>query len=202
MGRFKESLWGMLLVMVAFCGLSGALLAWVHVLTTEPIGQAAVKQRIDAVADILPAFDNNPVDEGVSVDLDGEPRTLHVYPALRDGEFVGAAVESYSSEGFSGDIVVMYGFDVSGNITGYRVVSHAETPGLGAKMEQWFRMPEGRRSVIGRNPVADNLTVAKDGSDVDGITAATITSRAFLDALHRAHECFKAYCETYNNQGV
>lgn len=202
MGRLKESLWGMLLVMVAFCGLSGALLAWVHMSTSEPIEQAAVKQRIEAVADILPAFDNNPVGECVPVDMDGEPRSLRVYPALCDGKFVGAAVESYSSDGFSGDIVVMYGFDVSGNITGYRVVSHAETPGLGAKMEQWFRMPEGRRSVIGRNPDSDDLTVAKDGGEVDGITAATITSRAFLDALRRAHECFKTYCEMYNIQGV
>ncbi len=106
------------------------------------------------------------------------------------GKLVGAAVESYSSQGFSGDIKLIYGFDTEGNITGYAVMQHAETPGLGAKMDEWFRSPEGRRSVIGLNPSTSNLTVSKDGGDVDAITAATITSRAFLDALSRAANAF------------
>ena len=85
---------------------------------------------------------------------------------------------------------MIYGFDIDGNITGYEVMSHAETPGLGAKMGEWFRSPEGKRNVIGLNPATSNMTVAKDGGDIDAITAATITSRAFLDALTRAHKAY------------
>ena len=71
-------------------------------------------------------------------------------------------------------------------------MSHAETPGLGAKMGDWFKMSEGKRSVIGLNPSATEggLTVSKDGGQVDAITAATITSRAFLDALNRASRAY------------
>lgn len=84
----------------------------------------------------------------------------------------------------------MYGFDKDGNVTGYQVISHAETPGLGAKMGDWFHSPEGHRSVIGLNPATTNMTVSKDGGDIDAITAATITSRAFLDALRRASSAY------------
>ena len=65
-----------------------------------------------------------------------------------------------------------------------------ETPGLGAKMQDWFRNPTGKRSVIGRNPGSEDLTVTKDGGTVDAITAATISSRTFLKTLNDA---FTAY---------
>ncbi len=70
-------------------------------------------------------------------------------------------------------------------------MSHAETPGLGAKMDEWFRSSEGKRSVIGLNPSVSRPAVSKDGGEVDAITAATITSRAFLDALVRASDVYK-----------
>ena len=97
--------------------------------------------------------------------------------------------------GFSGEINIIYGFDQEGNVTGFEVVQQAETPGLGAKMNDWFRMPEGKRSIIGLNSANNNLTVSKDGGDVDAITAATITSRAFLDALTRADKAFRQETE-------
>ena len=75
----------------------------------------------------------------------------------------------------------------------YRVIRHAETPGLGAKMEQWFRDPSGARSVIGRNPSIESFTVSKDGGAVDAITAATISSRAFLQTLRDAYMAYREY---------
>ena len=56
-----------------------------------------------------------------------------------------------------GLITVMYGFDPSGNITGFAVMQHAETPGLGSKMDEWFSNPA--HTVIGRNANSANLTV-------------------------------------------
>jgi electron transport complex protein RnfG len=74
------------------------------------------------------------------------------------------------------------------------VLSHAETPGLGAKMNEWFRSDIGNRSVIGRNPANTEMRVTKDaGGTIDAITAATISSRAFLDALRESYKAFVAY---------
>lgn len=192
----KSSLVNMVLSLGIITIAAGALLAWVFSMTEAPIKQADLDKQIAAVSAVTPEFANDPVAEAVDITPEGEAMALKVFPA-RDaaGTIVGAAVESYSSAGFSGDIKLIYGFDAEGNVTGYEVMSHAETPGLGAKMDEWFRMAEGKRSVIGLNPasVDGGLTVSKDGGQVDAITAATITSRAFLDALNRASRAFEAY---------
>lgn len=188
----KSSLINMVLSLGAITVIAAALLAGVYSLTEAPIKAAALNKQIEAVRAVTPEFDNDPVAEAITITPEGSDRPLKVFLAKQGGQLVGAAVESYSSAGFSGDITLIYGFDADGNVKGYEVMSHAETPGLGAKMGEWFRSAEGKRSVIGRNPATDNLTVSKDGGDVDAITAATITSRAFLDALNRA---FAAYSQ-------
>ena len=106
-----------------------------------------------------------------------------------DGQVVGAAVESFTNKGFSGEIRVIVGFDTEGKIKDYSVLQHSETPGLGSKMQEWFRTDRNKQNVIGRE-VGSGLKVSKDGGDVDAITAATISSRAFLDAINRAYAAF------------
>ena len=87
----------------------------------------------------------------------------------------------------------MVGFLPDGTIYNYSVLEHKETPGLGDKMGVWFNNKEKPKSyILDKNPGISNLTVSKDNGDVDAITAATISSRAFLDAIDRA---YKAYME-------
>lgn len=186
----KSTLVNMVLSLGIITIIAAALLAGVYTTTKEPISAAQLNKQVEAIKAVTPAFDNDPVSEAIEITPEGESTPLKVFPAKMGGQLVGAAVESYSSQGFSGDIKLIYGFDAEGNITGYAVMQHAETPGLGAKMDEWFRSPEGHRSIIGLNPATSNLTVSKDGGDVDAITAATITSRAFLDALTRAASAF------------
>lgn len=186
----KSTLTNMVLSLGIITIIAAALLAGVYTITEAPIKAAQLNKQIEAIKAVTPAFDNDPVNESMEITPQGESVPVKVFPAKMGGKLVGAAVESYSSQGFSGDIKLIYGFDTEGNITGYAVMQHAEAPGLGAKMDEWFRSPEGRRSVIGLNPSTSNLTVSKDGGDVDAITAATITSRAFLDALSRAANAF------------
>lgn len=186
----KSTLTNMILSLGTITIVAAALLAGVYTMTEKPIKAAALNKQIEAISAVTPQFDNDPVAEAVDITPEGESTPLKVFPAKKDGKLVGAAVESYSLAGFSGEIKLIYGFDIDGNITGYEVMSHAETPGLGAKMGEWFRSPEGKRNVIGLNPATSNMTVAKDGGDIDAITAATITSRAFLDALTRAHKAY------------
>ncbi|MCX4290096.1 MAG: RnfABCDGE type electron transport complex subunit G [Duncaniella sp.] len=195
----KSTLTSMILSLGCITVVSGAILAGVHELTEQPIIEAERQARVDAVGEVCPRFDNDPIAEKCEVTPDRESLPVTLYPATLGGKPVGAAVESYSPDGFSGEIKIMYGFDSDGNVTGYSVISHAETPGLGAKMADWFRSPEGHRSVIGLNAATDNLTVGKDGGDVDAITAATITSRAFLDALRRASAAYSQFKSTNSN---
>ena len=78
---------------------------------------------------------------------------------------------------------MLVGFNTDGDILGYTVLEHAETPGLGAKAGEWFQ-----DKIIGMNPGTNNFTVSKDGGEVDAITASTITSRAFLRAIQNAYD--------------
>ncbi|MCH5245265.1 MAG: RnfABCDGE type electron transport complex subunit G [Muribaculaceae bacterium] len=173
---------------------AGTLLALVYNTTKEPIDQAKLEKQTQAISEVAPEFNNQPTTEEVKFVIDGD--TVNVYPAKKDGQLVGAAVKSWTKKAFSGSFSVMYGFDTDGNVTGYAVLAHEETPGLGAKMDIWFKDPVNtERSVIGLNPDVNNMTVSKDGGEVDAITAATISSRAFLDALSRAHNAFKQYKE-------
>ncbi|MDE5954568.1 MAG: RnfABCDGE type electron transport complex subunit G [Duncaniella sp.] len=187
----KSSLVNMVLSLGIITVVAAAALAGVYSATKEPIAQAKAEKQKSAIGQVLPdiQFNNNPADEAAEVTVDGE--TVTVFPARQDGELVGMAVESHDANGFSGLITVMYGFDPSGNITGFAVMQHAETPGLGSKMDEWFSNPA--HTVIGLNANSANLTVSKDGGDVDAITAATISSRAFLRALTLANQASQQF---------
>lgn len=182
MKKLKSTLPNMVIVLTATTMLAGFLLGYVYQSTAGAREKAANDKLTGAISEVVPGFDNDPAAEKSQVNVGGQEFTI--YPARKNGRLTGCAVESGSSNGFSGNITIVAGFDTEGNILGYEVTQHAETPGLGAKMNEWFR--DGSRSVIGRNPAATALKVSKDGGDVDGITAATISSRAFLEALNSA----------------
>lgn len=124
-----------------------------------------------------------------------EAAKLAVLAGHEDGVAVEAAVD-----GFGGQFRVMVGFDAEGNILGYEILEHQETPGLGSHMTHWFKNADKPgQNIIGRK--AGNLTVSKDGGDVDAITAATISSRAFLKAVNQAYaEQFGAEAHTGASQ--
>ncbi len=189
----KSTLVNMVLSLGVITVVAAAALAGVYTATKAPIEQAKAEKQKAAIGQVLPeiSFNNNPADEAAEITVNGE--TVTVFPARQDGEIVGIAVESHDTNGFSGNITVMYGFNPSGDITGYAVMQHAETPGLGSKMEEWFRNPA--HSIIGLNAATSNLTVSKDGGDVDAITAATISSRAFLRALNLANQASQQFVD-------
>ena len=110
--------------------------------------------------------------------------------AVLAGHEDGTAIET-SVDGFGGPIRVMVGFDAEGNILGYEILEHQETPGLGSHIIHWFKNADKPgQNIIGRK--ADGkFAVSKDGGDVDAITAATISSRAFLKAINQAYAEFK-----------
>ena len=96
------------------------------------------------------------------------------------------------TDGFGGKMKVMFGFAPDGTILGYKVLEHSETPGLGDKAVWWFQnQDKPGQNIVGR--VANGtFSVSKDGGDVDAITAATISSRAFLKAANEAYNEFRS----------
>lgn len=189
MAKLKSTLPNMFLSLTIICVAAGAILAGVNLYTTGPIAATKAAALEKAIKAVTPAFDNKPTEEAyMAATADGD--SLRIYPAMKEGKLVGAAVESNTKKGFSGEIRVIVGFDAEGKLLNYSVLQHAETPGLGAKMQEWFRQDRNRQSVLGRNLADGELKVSKDGGDVDAITAATITSRAFLNAVNRAYSAF------------
>ena len=186
MKKLESSLKNMVLVLTGITIVAGALLGYVNELTKGPIADANAKALSDAIALVVPGFDNNPAESPETIELDGA--TYKIYKATKGGEFIGAAVES-SANGFGGALNVLVGFDKEGNIIDYSLLSHAETPGLGSKAADWFKKGQ-KGDITGKNPGKGALIVSKDGGDVDAITASTITSRAFLRAVNNAYAAY------------
>ena len=147
----------------------------------EPIAKAQQAKVENAISAVLPAF-------ATLQDQEIDGRTCHLAYA-DDGTFVGAAVEAGNDKGFGGHLQLMVGLDAEGNVSGYQILETHETPGLGAKADQWFQKGQ-KGCIVGLNP-ANGLTVSKDGGQVDAITASTITSRAFLLAVTNAYNAYK-----------
>lgn len=194
MEKLKSTLPNMLLSLTGICVVAGAILAGVNQMTTEPIAASKAASLETAIKAVTPEFDNKPAEESyMAATYDGD--SLRIYPAKKGDELVGVAVESSTKKGFGGEIKVVVGFDPDGKLINYSVQKHSETPGLGSKMQEWFRTDKNKQSVIGRTLTEDGLKVSKDGGDVDAITAATISSRAFLDAINRAYSAYKSVDE-------
>jgi len=186
--KLESTLPNMFLVLTLIALLSAAALGFTYAQTKPILDEQARQREIQAVANVVPEFDNNPTEESMTP---GEFPNLQIYPATRDGVRVGTAVRSYSSNAYGGDLRVMVGFNREGEITGSTVLEHAETPGLGAKLtEKSFR-----EQFLNRRPDAQELAVTKDGGEIDSITAATISSRAFVEAVNRAWDAVEAMDE-------
>lgn len=197
MKKLPSTLPNMILSLGIICLIIAGILALVNVATRDTIAQAETKAKVEAIKEIVPAFDNNPYEEQDTVALESEPRPLIVYPATQGGQPVGYAIETYTDAGFAGHIDIMVGFDMQSQIVGFKVLKHEETPGLGAKIQEWFTSPAPSadliRDVRGLDmSQASPLKVSKDGGKVDAITAATISSRAFIDALERAYRVYQS----------
>ena len=165
---------------------AAGLLGSVFAITKEPIRLAELKKKNEAILVVVPGFDNEPSQEVERIFADGD--SLYLYTARKGEEILGTAVETFTNIGFSGEFKLMVGFEQDGTIIDIAVIKHAETPGLGDKMEK----DKGDFSVqfMGKNPDTFKLAVKKDRGDVDAMTAATITSRAYCDAVTRAHKAF------------
>ncbi len=186
MAKRESTFKNMLITLFGVTLLSAGLLGTVYALTKEPIRLAELKKKNEAIQVVVPGFDNEPSQEVQKLFVDGD--TLYFYTARKGGEILGTAVETFTNKGFSGKFKLMVGFKSDGTIIDIAVISHSETPGLGNKMEKG--KSDFSVQFLGKDPATFKLAVKKDRGDVDAITASTITSRAYCDAVQRAFDAF------------
>jgi electron transport complex protein RnfG len=165
---------------------ASACLGFVYKMTKEPIELSALNKKLSAIREVVPEFNNNPNEEMYrSATSDGD--SLEIKKKKKDNQIVGYAVNTFTKKGFSGNISLVAGFKPDGTIFNINVLEQKETPGLGTKMTE----PAFKDQFNDKNPADFTLKVKKDGGRVDAITAATISSRAFCDAVQRAYNALQ-----------
>ena len=181
MAKLESTFKNMVLSLVIISMVAAGALAGVYILTEKNIALQEAQKQQAAILAVLP--------EGCTVAEPEEVEGLTIYKAFKDDQWIATAVET-SEVGFDGPQVIMVGLDAEGKVLDYVVLKQTETPGLGAHIDHWFKDAIGNRSIIGKK--AGALAVTKDGGEVDAITAATISSRAFLKAINKAYNAIAA----------
>jgi electron transport complex protein RnfG len=193
MAKKESTFASMMLTLFLVTLIASTALALVYEVTKGPIEEARRIKKMNAIGEVVPEFNNDPGAEVRKLGTDRD--TLYFYQARMGDTITGIAVESYTYKGFSGLIRIMVGFLPDGSIYGITVLEQAETPGLGDKILKAKSLNKATglswsSQFRGKNPQSFRLSVKKDGGDVDAITAATISSRAFCDAVQRAYDGF------------
>ena len=181
----------LIIVLTCICVVSAIALAKIYDLTKGPIAHQKRLEVLRAIKTVLPPYDNEPdrdtVELPMGIDKKGRAIQRVFYRGRKDGRLVGVAFRVVSSEGYGGTIEVMVGLLPDGKIHGIEVLSHLETPGLGAKIN------EARFKDRFKNRNLSNTTwaVKKDAGDIDGITGATISSRAVIKSVKEGLEFYR-----------
>ncbi|NRB71021.1 MAG: electron transport complex subunit RsxG [Xanthomonadales bacterium] len=181
---------GLLLGLIALLGV--ALLVGVHDLTRARIAEQEHQLMMQQLSEVLPRsyYDNDLVSDVTTLTdrgAFGHDRPIRIFRARREGQPSAVIMEVVAPDGYNGDIRLLAGIDRDNTITGVRVVSHRETPGLGDPIERrrsdWIESFRGRSL---QDPSLERWTVRSEGGDFEQFTGATITPRAVVHALARA----------------
>jgi len=177
----------MVVVLLLIAVICSAGVAAIYDATKDTIAQQKAEKEQASLKLVLPEHDNDPTKETVTITLSGTDYLCYV--AKKDGKPVGYAVKAGNMNGYNGHVEVLTGFQPDGTIINTQATVLAETPGLGQKAIE----PKYHDQFNGKNPNAFRLTVKKDGGDVDAISAATITSRAYAHAVQTAYDALMTH---------
>ena len=191
MAKKESTLKNMLIALMVITIVSGGVLGFIYSLTKPAIDEVNVKKNIAAINEVLKTDVKIAMTRTDTIDE-------MVYNLAYDdaNQFIGAAIKT-SEDGFSSKVELMVGILANGYINKVSVLSQQETPGLGANMSN----DKFKGQFDGKNPADFKLLVKKDGGDVDAITAATISSRAFTKAVDKAVKGFEANKDQFMKGG-
>ena len=179
MKKLESSFANMVIVLTIITVIAASCLGAMNNLTAEPIAASKKAKQEAAIKAVLPEFTS------LEEDNVNDQKIFRAYNA--NSELVGIAIET-AELGFGGNITTMVGIDANGTIVDYSLLQHAETPGLGSKLVDWFKV---KSDIRGADANKMPLNVSKDGGEYDAITAATISSRAFLNSINKAYETYQ-----------
>jgi len=172
---------------------AGLILSLVESVTREPIAEQRRQETLKALRAVLPPIDNAPDTDTVTLtvgkDKKGRDIKRTFYRGRLGGELSGVAFKVVSDQGYSGNIEIMVGLDKSEAVSGIEILSHAETPGLGAKITT----EKFKSQFKGQSLKSADWRVKKDGGDFDQITGATISPRAVVGAVRKGLEFFSEH---------
>lgn len=186
MAKKESAFANMIITLLVITLIASTTLGFVYEFTKIPIAAAKQAAKMKAINEVLPEFNNQPNEEVYKIAIDND--TLYFYPARKNRRLVGTAIETFTNKGFSGNIKLLVGILPDGSINDIVVLEHKETPGLGDKMSK--SKSDFSLQFQGINPENFNINVKNDGGDVDAITASTISSRAYCDAVNRAYNAY------------
>jgi len=187
MAKKESTFLNMFLTLLIVTAISSLAASAVYNLTKGPIAEVARLKQQKAIEQVMPGFTS--YNEFKVMPETGKD-SLIFFKAFKGEEEIGVAINSYTYVGYSGLIKIMVGFQPDGAIENVEVLVQKETPGLGTKMAE----PKFKDQFVGKNLADFNnheILVTKDGGVIDAITAATITSRAFCDAVNRAYRALE-----------
>ena len=179
MKKLESSFANMVIVLTIITVIAASCLGAMNNLTAEPIAASKKAKQEAAIKAVLPEFTS------LEEDNVNDQKIFRAYNT--NSELVGIAIET-AELGFGGNITTMVGIDANGAIVDYSLLQHAETPGLGSKLVDWFKV---KSDIRGADANKMPLNVSKDGGEYDAITAATISSRAFLNSINKAYETYQ-----------
>ena len=179
MKKLESSFANMVIVLTIITVIAASCLGAMNNLTAEPIAASKKAKQEAAIKAVLPEFTS------LEEDNVNDQKIFRAYNA--NSELVGIAIET-TELGFGGNITTMVGIDANGTIVDYSILQHTETPGLGSKLVDWFKV---KSDIRGADANKMPLNVSKDGGEYDAITAATISSRAFLNSINKAYETYQ-----------
>ncbi|GAB6088072.1 RnfABCDGE type electron transport complex subunit G [Alkaliphilus crotonatoxidans] len=158
---------------------------------TNDVTQAIIQERleqenIESIRALLPeASEFNRVE-----DVDATAGVVEVYEGSKDGTVVGYTVKT-EQNGYGGNVVILIGMSIDGEIVGVKIAEHSETPGLGSKITDASFVNQ----YVGKG-TANQFNVTKDqpakDEDIQAISGATVSSRAVTDGVNSATELFES----------
>lgn len=184
-------------LLAGFGGLGTTLVMVTFEATKEKIEASEKANLLKNLNNIIPAesYTNNLLDNTLVVppapEL-GVKKATTIYQAWQEKKPVAVAFSIVAHDGYTGEIKLLIAIKASGHISGVRVISHKETPGLGDKIEaekdNWI-LSFNDKSLD--DPVRQKWKVKKDGGVFDQFTGATITPRAVVSAVYKALDYYK-----------
>lgn len=178
--------------------LASALLVLGDLETRDDIALRQAEDLKASLSQVLPEdiHDNDLLSDVVTLPAESEEsEPVKVYRAHLDDKISAVAFE-VSAYGYAGPITSIMGIDAEGNVLGVRVLKHAETPGLGDKIEasrdDWILSFNGQSL---DNTSAKQWHVKKDGGKFDQFTGATITPRAVVRSVYEGLQTFERHRE-------